>query len=97
MVESAARPPRRRARRSPRPAVEGTLTRSWIDAPWPTTTMVVALTSLSFWCLDSLLAAGVEINAAIAAVGAILLCVGQVCGLRLNGAGGSIVPRQWRR
>lgn len=93
MVGSAARPPRRRTRRSPHPAVEGA---SWIDAPWATTTMVVALTGLSFWCLDSLLGAGVEINAALAAVVAILLCVGRVCGPRMNEAVGYVVARQRR-
>ncbi|WP_216915526.1 hypothetical protein [Nocardia noduli] len=96
MVGSAARPPRKRTRRSPHPTVEDAPTRSWIDAPWATTTMVVALTGLSFWCLDSLLGAGVEINAALAAVVAILLCVGRVCGLRMNEAVGSVAARQRR-
>ncbi|MGN2638719.1 hypothetical protein ACTD5D_21610 [Nocardia takedensis] len=96
MVESAARPPRRRARRSPRLPAEGGITRAGSDAPWAATTMVVALTGLSFWCLDALLGAGVQIDAAITAVVAILLCVGRVCGLGMNEAVGSVMARQRR-
>lgn len=52
--------------------------------PWIRAVMTVPLAELGFWCLNAQLAAGVEVNAATAAVATVLLYVGQVCGIRCS-------------
>lgn len=46
--------------------------------PWPTAVTTVALSGMSFWCLSVLLAAGIDLSAATAAIVAVLLSVSRI-------------------
>ncbi|MFD3464220.1 hypothetical protein ACFWVM_31290 [Nocardia fluminea] len=71
--------PRPRSRRSP--ALRTEIAASRTHGRWPTTVMVVALAALSFWSLHTALDAGEGLQDATASSIALLVCLGQVCGL----------------
>ncbi|MEU6562638.1 hypothetical protein [Nocardia nova] len=56
---------------------------------WSAACSTVALAGLSFWSLNTQLAAGIEVNQAVVTVGVVLLCVGRARGV---GAGALTMP-----